>query len=511
VPTDSVLAEVETFHANLKSALDWSVDEPELGLRLVAGVARPWEDLGRAPEAMAAADRLLVEEHALSHPSAWLEAAWRSRWLYFEARGGEALVAIAARVGEVAARVGDEYYRALGRLDPGDMTGWPDALQLARDRGDRFEEALLALTIASNTADDEPAAALPFILEAERLSEAVGVRSLQLGASATRVEVAAATGQLASAIALAREIVTGPFSSAWSAGVRYLSHAGLLARDDEALRLAVELLDRAELRAPGPAEWIYNVRRRAALLSGERSAVNPAILDPDSWPPSNGTLWLNSREAIDAGSAGDALLYARRRAVPRPHAQAALAAIEAAASGDEGRWHDALSLALAQGLHLIAVDALEGLAATAARTESWVEALRLLGAAERLRDETGYRWRFRFEQAAVDDARKTATAALGETAAAAEADGRALERREAAAYARRARGERGRPQHGWASLTPTETQVVALVAEGLTNPEIAERLLMGRATVKTHLAHVFTKLGVHTRAELAAAVVRHAS
>jgi DNA-binding CsgD family transcriptional regulator len=34
---------------------------------------------------------------------------------------------------------------------------------------------------------------------------------------------------------------------------------------------------------------------------------------------------------------------------------------------------------------------------------------------------------------------------------------------------------------------------------------------MGRATVKTHLAHVFTKLGVHTRAELAAAVVRHAS
>jgi DNA-binding CsgD family transcriptional regulator len=198
-------------------------------------------------------------------------------------------------------------------------------------------------------------------------------------------------------------------------------------------------------------------------------------------------------------------------ALPTSHAQAALAAIEAAASGDEGRWHDALTVAMAQGLRLIAVDALEGLAATAAGTESWVEALRLLGAAERLRDETGYRWRFGFEQVAVDGAREAATMALGESAATAEAEGRALDWREAAAYARRARGERGRPQHGWASLTPTETQVVVLVAEGLTNPEIAERLLMGRATVKTHLAHVFRKLGVHTRAELAAEVVRHAS
>ena len=65
--------------------------------------------------------------------------------------------------------------------------------------------------------------------------------------------------------------------------------------------------------------------------------------------------------------------------------------------------------------------------------------------------------------------------------------------------------------HGWASLTPTELQVVDLVAEGLTNPQIAERLFMGRATVKTHLEHVFTKLGVHTRAELAAQAARRPS
>ena len=104
---------------------------------------------------------------------------------------------------------------------------------------------------------------------------------------------------------------------------------------------------------------------------------------------------------------------------------------------------------------------------------------------------------------------RSATQGLGSEAAdAAEAEGAALDWREAASYAARARGERKRPSHGWAALTPTEQQVVALVAEGLTNPQIAERLLMGRATVKTHLDHVFAKTGLHTRTELAAEYVR---
>ena len=83
-----------------------------------------------------------------------------------------------------------------------------------------------------------------------------------------------------------------------------------------------------------------------------------------------------------------------------------------------------------------------------------------------------------------------------------------LEWREAAAFANRARGRRKRPRHGWLSLTPTELQVARLVAEGRTNPQIAERLLMGRATVKSHLEHIFPKLGVTTRAELAVLVAQ---
>jgi len=71
------------------------------------------------------------------------------------------------------------------------------------------------------------------------------------------------------------------------------------------------------------------------------------------------------------------------------------------------------------------------------------------------------------------------------------------------------RGTRGRPQIGWASLTPAEHAVAGLVAEGLSNPQIGERLYISRRTVQTHLAHMFAKLDIATRAQLAADVTRH--
>jgi DNA-binding CsgD family transcriptional regulator len=84
------------------------------------------------------------------------------------------------------------------------------------------------------------------------------------------------------------------------------------------------------------------------------------------------------------------------------------------------------------------------------------------------------------------------------------AEGANLSLDDAVAYARRSRGTRDRPSAGWASLTPTELDVVRLVAEGLTNPEIGSRLFISRATVKTHLSHVYAKLDVSNRTELAA-------
>jgi DNA-binding CsgD family transcriptional regulator len=72
-----------------------------------------------------------------------------------------------------------------------------------------------------------------------------------------------------------------------------------------------------------------------------------------------------------------------------------------------------------------------------------------------------------------------------------------------------ARGARQRPATGWDSLTPTERQVVALAAEGLTSRQIGDRLYISTFTVGTHLRHVYQKLGINSRLQLAAETRRH--
>ncbi len=65
-----------------------------------------------------------------------------------------------------------------------------------------------------------------------------------------------------------------------------------------------------------------------------------------------------------------------------------------------------------------------------------------------------------------------------------------------------------RPVSGWGSLSPTELRVVALVAEGLANQVVAETLVVSRRTVETHVSHLFRKLGVTSRVELALLAAR---
>ena len=58
------------------------------------------------------------------------------------------------------------------------------------------------------------------------------------------------------------------------------------------------------------------------------------------------------------------------------------------------------------------------------------------------------------------------------------------------------------------SLTPRERGVVTLLADGLGPPEIGDRLGISPKTVATHVEHIYTKLGVHTRAQAVAAAFR---
>lgn len=66
-----------------------------------------------------------------------------------------------------------------------------------------------------------------------------------------------------------------------------------------------------------------------------------------------------------------------------------------------------------------------------------------------------------------------------------------------------------RPERGWSSMTDSEAAVARLVAEGLTNREVAEHLFVSPHTVSGHLRHVFAKLEINSRVELTRLAALH--
>jgi predicted ATPase/class 3 adenylate cyclase/DNA-binding CsgD family transcriptional regulator len=513
MPSDETLEAAQQFHGNLVAALEWSVADPSHGLTLLSRLGRIWTSTSRAGDATNAIDRLLTDDNALHHAPAWLSAATETALLVFRARGITEASALVERVEHVARDACDDYHAALARVlvrvSRSDLELIRD---LARERDDGYLEAEMTIQLASLVGNEDPVAAAPLLADLTRQAATIqGGRSRQ-GVRLAAAMASRSTGDLRTSIEQATAVLDDGFPDEVGDAINTIATAALLAGDEQALRLAGDRAVDLRRKNPGLALVADNINHRLDLLCGEDSIVDHDLAAADSsWPMTSATLWVVGREAIDAGAPDTALTGVRALAGDSPHDRAVLAALTGAATGDEDAWHTALHLAVEHDLRLIAVDALEGLAATAAGTDSWAECLRLLAAGQRLRDELEYRWRFRFEQAAVDTAHRLASDNLDETAAGqARTEGHDLEWHAAAAYARRARGERKRPRHGWASLTPTEQQVVVLVADGLTNAQIATRLLMGRATVKTHLAHIFNKLDVTTRAQLAGESARRA-
>jgi predicted ATPase/DNA-binding CsgD family transcriptional regulator len=184
----------------------------------------------------------------------------------------------------------------------------------------------------------------------------------------------------------------------------------------------------------------------------------------------------------------------------------------AAARGDwieaESLLHQALAPRAQRRMWLWVPQTLDALAEVAAGMGSQEVATRLLGAVERARDDLGLvRWAPdgpRFKALERDLRAQMGDAAF--TTAWAEGQGLTLER--AVEWIRRSRGSHKRPRGGWEGLTPTEREVARHVAAGLTNGEIGRAMFVAPGTVKTHLSHIYAKLGVRNRAELTAETAR---
>lgn len=215
---------------------------------------------------------------------------------------------------------------------------------------------------------------------------------------------------------------------------------------------------------------------RLAIISavaGDRDRTRDHLADADELAASSPQVWARGRARL-----------AR-----------AYALLEAGELGDSASWAtEAVTAAIAIDDRLTMIDSLEIFARIAAGRGSNEVAGALAGAAIAARAEIGYAH-------SLGPAPETFVEE-GPTAS------DALPLHEALRLATSRRGQRGRPSSGWESLTPAEIRVVELVAEGLTNPEIARRLYVSRDTVKSHVSSALMKLALRTRAELAATASR---
>jgi DNA-binding CsgD family transcriptional regulator len=171
--------------------------------------------------------------------------------------------------------------------------------------------------------------------------------------------------------------------------------------------------------------------------------------------------------------------------------------------------YDALAIAAGVDGQLSIPDILECIAGVACHTDRHPESARLYSAADAARTRMEM-VRFKVFDAEYDSSVAVLRKTLGDNDFdAAWAEGAALSTDEAIAYALRGRGERKRPSSGWGSLTPTELDVVRLVAEGIPNRDIATRLFVSPRTVQSHLRHVYNKLGLTSRVQLAQEAAHH--
>ena len=412
------------------------------------------------------------------------------------------------------------------------------AQDAARDAGDALALSTGFSALAWRDAlSAQPATALEHAAVALRTGveeEAVQPVQARLYAGYTEIaadDLAAAATTLSDARRLAGELGATwgqPLASTFLAAQQYAAGAwdAAAATADEALRLAEETA--VGIGAPIAAHLRASVAVHAGEIEAARALAEPALHEVQAGIGARLALpWLLLVKANVQRAGGDEagaaeLLFAAwdeaeamglRRDLLDMGIEVALAAWRCE---DRGRLHHISEsvLAIASNAQLPGAGALAALCAALDRQDS-AAAVTAAGA---MSDHPRPLLRAQAAEAALElcaaagtsgPRARLADAALAtyeELGAAWDADRVQARRRSLGLRRSRATGTARRSSSGWDALTRTEQRVVRLVAQGLTNGDIAARLYISRRTVETHVSHALAKLEVASRMEIVALV-----
>ena len=529
------IEQAETEFDNLRAAFGWSREhsDVELALALACSLQPLWQARGRIREGLVWFDAALADldaQHAQVAAGVRARALADRAWLAVSVGDADSLgqaqqaLAIAREVDDPAllarALTACGVIAAILRAEAAEPY-FAEAIGLARAVDDRWRlSQLLACQATAASYAGDPIATRAPAEEGRDLAEAIGNRYGSrfcrwcLGVAQVYqgdlVGAAAQFGELVAEARTAHDVLVEVISLACLGVV--LAWQGDTAAARAAADAAIEAA--AELGGIAAAQG-YAALAGAALAAGDAATLRDAC---EAWPDLSAVpQYAAVQRTFNAGAAlaGGDLVAGRRWAdeavtsTAGYHLSVALwtRAQVAIAQGEPEQGardaHDALACAAEVGAYLPIPDILECLAGVAGDAGSHREAARLFGAAHAIRERMGA-VRFKVWDAGYEASMASVRDALGEQDFdSAWAEGAALSVEEAIAYTRRGRGERKRAATGWGALTPAERDVVRLVSEGLGNKDIASRLFVSPRTVQTHLTHVYAKLSVTSRMQLA--------
>jgi predicted ATPase/DNA-binding CsgD family transcriptional regulator len=534
-----LLDEAEREMDNLRAAFAWSLDnaDTEQALLIASALQPIWVTRGWVGEGLSWLDTALADVDGGAHgvapairaralaDRAWIDAAIGT------GRADEAEQALA-----IAREVGDPALLARALVACGAVYGFKpevagtffaEGIELARSVDDGWLVGyVLGWQSVGATMMGYPAVALEFAREGRTLADAIGDWFVSRFCRYVISQALLIAGDVTEAVIESRALITDAdlahdlLSKCNGSMVCAISLA-LLGQQDEARAVSAAAVDWGAQIGGAQRGQAYLASGITALVDGDSDAAIEDLLmfwdyvedKPDS--ASVGRAWI-AQAALACGDTAAARQWADDAAAATAGwhqtiallTRARVALSEGTPEQCERDLYAALANMAAGGGYLGLPDILESLAVLAGQADHHLHASRLFGAADSARRRTG-EVRFKIYQPGYDESVAKVRETMGDEGfTAAWAEGAAMARDEAVAYVQRGRGERKRAAIGWDSLTPTERDVVRLVSEGLGNKEIGARLFVSHRTVQTHLTHVYTKLSLASRVQLAQEAAR---